>query len=208
MAEIMAADFNCNRKGHKTSGVYTHEYGHILFTNRTKTEPYDVLFNYIRNARKKIEIFSPYVSNPLLDVLRTQVSSDVSIRFYSPEYNNKGIFKKLLLHQAKQGWFDLYLYQAGMSHLKAILIDEEILITGSSNYDFVSYFFEEEVIVTTRQIERIVEFQALVGDHYRQNSRQHHPSQINNLSPRFSSRFSAIVLNSAYNILRKMSESR
>jgi cardiolipin synthase len=202
MAGIMSADFNSNRVGQKTSGVYEHQHGHILFTNRTQSEPYQVLFDYLRRARNQIDIFSPYVSSPLLEILKKEVNSDVNIRFYTPKSNNKGIFKKMLHHHARERWFDLQIYQDGMSHLKAILIDESILITGSSNYDFVSYFFEEEVMVTTRQDEIITEFRTLVGDHYQEHSVPYDSSETDQISNRIENRLSAFVLNSAYNILK------
>jgi cardiolipin synthase len=37
-----------------------------------------------------------------------------------------------------------------MSHMKAMLIDEELLIAGSSNFDFMSYHILEESVVMTR----------------------------------------------------------
>jgi len=206
MAEILSADFNLNRAGQKTSGVYEHDHGHILITNRTQPEPYKALFNYIRSAQKSIDIFSPYVSNPLLGTLKNEINSDVSIRFFTPQQNNKGIFKKLMLHEAQKQWFELYLYNKGMSHLKAILIDSTTLIVGSTNYDFVSYFFEEEVIVVTHQKELISGFKEHVGDHYIVNSSRYQPGQNTDLINRFSDRLSAIVLNSAYHILNTFSK--
>lgn len=205
IAEILSADFNSNRRGQKTSGVYEHDHGHILITNRTQPQPYEVLFNYIRGAQKSIEIFSPYVSNPLLSTLKNELNSDVAIRFFTPQQNNKGIFKKLMLHEAQKQWFELHLYDNGMSHLKAILIDHATLIVGSSNYDFVSYFFEEEIIVTTHQKDLISDFREQVGNHYIANSTRYNPTQNAAISGRFSNRLSAFVLNSAYNVLKTFS---
>lgn len=202
MAGIMSADFNRNRIGQKTAGVHEHQHGHILFMNRAQPEPYQVLFDYLSQARNHIDIFSPYVSNPLLEIMKTRVNSDVRIHLFTPRTNNKSIFKKMLHHHAREQWFDLYIYQLGMSHLKAILIDESILITGSSNYDFVSYFFEEEVLVTTHQKEPVEEFRTLVGDHYRGHSTLYNPSGTIKLSERISNQISALTLNSVYNILQ------
>ena len=55
-----------------------------------------------------------------------------------------------------------------MSHMKAILVDDEKLIFGSSNYDLVSYYFEQEVVFMSEDKALIDEFRkkvlADVGD--------------------------------------------
>ncbi|MCC5924946.1 MAG: phosphatidylserine/phosphatidylglycerophosphate/cardiolipin synthase family protein [Bacteroidetes bacterium] len=84
------------------------------------------------------------------------------IRIITPEVNNKSLFRKNLMHECAKGYFELYLYKGGMSHLKAALIDDETLIAGSSNYDFASYFFEEEVMVTIRDTKVINAFQLTI----------------------------------------------
>ena len=45
-----------------------------------------------------------------------------------------------------------------MSHLKALLIDGKKLIAGSSNFDFISYYFEEEVVMITENKEIVQDF--------------------------------------------------
>ncbi len=52
----------------------------------------------------------------------------------------------------------------GMSHLKAMLIDGERLIVGSSNFDFVSWACEEELAAVIRQPGLIADFQARIID--------------------------------------------
>lgn len=169
-ADILSTDFNLNRLGKKTSGVYPYTHGDILLLKRTTPEPYKILFDCFRKARHSIQIYSPYLSDPLLGILKNETNRDIRISIFTPESNNKGVFKKNLMHEARENWFDLYMYQAGMSHLKAVLIDNEILILGSSNYDFASYFFEEEVMITSNDIDLINEFESKIAIPYRKES--------------------------------------
>lgn len=119
----------------------------IYFFNGVKSaDLYDKLFRVIQSAKKTVEVISPYVSNPLLNVLKGASSNGVSVSIISPEKNNKGIFKNILLSELNKGYFKMFEYP-GMSHLKAILIDDETLLFGSSNYDIVSYYWEQEIVL-------------------------------------------------------------
>ena len=72
--------------------------------------------------------------------------------------NNKGLFRKNLEIEARKNNWKLFLYQDGMSHLKAISIDDKKLIFGSSNFDFVSYYAEQEVVLVTEEEQIVKEF--------------------------------------------------
>ena len=131
----------------------------LYFLNGSRSKSlYEDLFSHLSNAKKSIDIISPYVSDPLLSYLENKVKAKVKIRITSPQENNKSIFKKYLNQELRKGYFELLHYQNGMSHLKAILIDEQILIMGSSNFDFVSYHFEQEVVLVSKYKPLIKEF--------------------------------------------------
>jgi cardiolipin synthase len=51
---------------------------------------------------------------------------------------------------------------AEMTHMKAILIDGEKLVLGSSNFDFVSYHTEEEHLAIVEDSALIRDFEARV----------------------------------------------
>lgn len=119
---------------------------------------YDEIFAKLKNAKRSIRLFSPYVSDPLLKYLRENVSADVKLDIVSPAINNKSIFRDILMSELPKGYFNFLEYQNRMSHLKAILIDDQILIAGSSNFDFVSYYFEQEIVLVSENIGLIDEF--------------------------------------------------
>jgi cardiolipin synthase len=57
---------------------------------------------------------------------------------------------------------DLRLFQGGMSHLKAMLIDDQYLIAGSSNFDYFSYRIHQEILAVITNPELINEFRQRV----------------------------------------------
>ncbi|MEP2024033.1 MAG: phosphatidylserine/phosphatidylglycerophosphate/cardiolipin synthase family protein [Reichenbachiella sp.] len=121
-------------------------------------EIYKDVFRNIDEAQESIQIFSPYVSDPLLTYTRNHKGKNVKLDIVSPGINNKNIFKAILTNELMKGYFNFYEYQGRMSHLKAILIDGKKLICGSSNFDFISYYFEEEVVMITENQEIVQGF--------------------------------------------------
>ncbi|MEO9966832.1 MAG: phosphatidylserine/phosphatidylglycerophosphate/cardiolipin synthase family protein [Reichenbachiella sp.] len=119
---------------------------------------YKDIFRNIDEAKESIRIFSPYVSDPLLTYTRTHKAESVRLDIISPGINNKNVFKAILSNELMKGYFNFYEYQGRMSHLKAILIDDKKLICGSSNFDFISYYFEEEVVMITENQEIVQDF--------------------------------------------------
>ena len=134
----------------------------LYFFNGVKSKDlYDRLFDTIKSAKKSVEIISPYVSNPLLSIVEKAAKNGVEVSIISPEKNNKSIFKGILLSELKKGYFKMFEYP-GMSHLKAILVDGERLLFGSSNYDIVSYYWEQEVVLVSKNEELVEMFKKQV----------------------------------------------
>ncbi len=151
----------------------------LYFMNGSRSKPeYEDIFGMIEKAKKTIDIFSPYVSDPLLSRIKNRKNKDVKVRIISSEKNNKSVFKKHLGNELRKGYFQLWHYLKGMSHLKAILIDQEILIMGSSNFDIVSYYFEQEVILVSRNLDLIAEFNSKVYSKDLEESIQVDPNDI------------------------------
>jgi len=150
VGKSISRDFNKTWKGQNQSLSEEFQDSTIYFFNGVKSaDLYDDLFGVIKSAKKTVEVISPYVSNPLLNVLEGASNNGVHVSIISPEKNNKGIFKNILLSELDKGYFKMFEYP-GMSHLKAILIDDETLLFGSSNYDIVSYYWEQEIVLESR----------------------------------------------------------
>lgn len=151
LGRALAEDFLHTWKGVNQSAVLDFGQARLFLLNGAKSrQEYQQLFALISSAKKELTIISPYVSDPLLSLLKTNIPHDVELKIISPADNNKSIFKHYLYKEMGNGYFRLFQYQKQMSHLKAILIDDEVLILGSSNYDFASYYFEQEVVVAIK----------------------------------------------------------
>lgn len=150
IGEKLVEDFESTWNGQNQSKSHHLELGDLFFFNGVKSrELYDQLFAHITQAKKEVSIISPYISEPLLKILRETASKGVKITIISPRENNKSLFKDIILAEWRKGYFNLKEYP-GMSHMKAILIDDEKLIFGSSNYDLISYYFEQEVVFLSK----------------------------------------------------------
>ncbi len=162
VAKYLSDDFQSTWLGKNQSRVFDFSDSSLWLFNGVKSKRiYHDFFETIASAKKSIQVISPYVSDPLLSVLKKASEKGVDVSIVSPTNNNKSLFKKLLLSEHSKGYFKLYHYPA-MFHLKAILIDENQLVFGSSNYDLVSFYFEQEVVITTRNVELVSAFRDIV----------------------------------------------
>ncbi|WP_436517811.1 phospholipase D-like domain-containing protein [Ekhidna sp. To15] len=167
----LVSDFNSTWKGlNQSRFIQTDEGSLYLFNGVKSNRLYEDLFQHIQGAKKTVQIISPYISEPLLGVLRLVAANGVEITVVSPQENNKSIFKNIILSEQKKGYFKLKEYP-GMSHMKAILIDDDKLIFGSSNYDLVSYYFEQEVVFVSEDPNLIEDFMTKVMTEVREVSK-------------------------------------
>jgi cardiolipin synthase len=107
------------------------------------------IIDLIAAARHRIQVVSPYLTFPFIAPLADAVTRGVTVELFTPRDNNKRVVRDYLLDAARRAGIHLVL-GAGMAHLKAMLIDARLLIVGSSNFDFVSYHCEEELIAVSR----------------------------------------------------------
>ena len=108
-------------------------------------------------------MLSPYLTFPFCEVLGRASARGVEVRLFTPQANNKGIVRDYLLWAAARFGFSVRLY-AGMSHLKAMLIDDSTLVLGSSNFDFVSYHSQAELVAIATDPGLVAQFRHSVLD--------------------------------------------
>lgn len=97
---------------------------------------------------KNVEVFSPYISYPMLDSVAKVVEHTVWV----PEHNNKALVKltSRLPRYRKLNIQTIPGSPEEMLHAKVMILDDEIVIYGSSNFDLISYLFEQELVIVTR----------------------------------------------------------
>ncbi len=162
LVEALAQDIRLSVAGvNQTSEQTVGDARLYLLDGHNSREAYEGLFNEITAARRSVTVISPYLSNPLLSRLRG-LSSRLRVRIISPARNNKPIMRRALTQAATGADMEVLLYQPQMSHLKAVVIDDEKLMLGSCNFDFVGYELQQEVVISTTNSALVREFRERV----------------------------------------------
>ena len=129
----------------------------ISLNGKSNREGMRPILDAMAAAERSIDVVSAYLSTPFTDHLAAARSRGVRVRVLTPARNNKGNLARHILETAHRHGFEVF-RAPGMSHLKAMLIDEELLVVGSSNFDFMSYHILEELVVMTRDPRMITAF--------------------------------------------------
>ena len=193
-------DFRLTIQKKNQSAIQHLTTGRIYFLNGSNSGvEYELLFDEILKAKKSISILSPYVSDPLLSRLK-KLNPQVTVNIFTPRQNNKSLMKNGLYDAIRHTNFNLYEYR-GMSHLKAILVDDSKLLFGSSNFDIVSYYLEQEVVMVSEDEHLVTSFrdQILVPDRS-----QSELIDLSSLKRNVTSRIVLILLKKIIAILAKL----
>lgn len=98
----------------------------------------------IANARKSIYIQTPYFLPPesLLKALEAASLSGVDVRIMIPRKSDSRLLNYATFSYVTQcllAGIKIYLYNPGMLHAKAMIIDNDFVTAGSTNFDFRSF---------------------------------------------------------------------
>ncbi|HWA61486.1 MAG TPA: phosphatidylserine/phosphatidylglycerophosphate/cardiolipin synthase family protein [Caulobacteraceae bacterium] len=161
-ADACADDFDATWAGrpvasHREMGDLTL----ISMDGRQNLRSFEAVMALVEGAQRRITVISPYLTFPMTDALRAAAGRGVAVELITPRDNNKAMVRDYLLAEAADAGFQVRLLP-GMSHLKGLVIDDEALIVGSSNFDFVSLGAEEEIVVVARNPDLVAEFRRLV----------------------------------------------
>ena len=135
-----------------------------LFDGFNNESSFSVIFDLIDEAQESICIQSAYISFPFYEKLRMAIGRGVKVTLIAPEKNNRSIIGHYTLYEAERSGIDLRLYTPGMTHVKYMMIDNRVLIFGSTNFDYVSYKIEQELITVITDQEFINDFKMQVID--------------------------------------------
>lgn len=135
----------------------------LSLNGRRNAEGMQPVLDAVASARRSIRVQSAYLSHPFTRHLRHAAERGVRVQILTPAHNNKGNLARHILHAASRWGFEV-IRHPGMSHLKAMLIDEDLLIAGSSNFDFMSFHVLEELLVLTRDPSTVEAYRTRVWD--------------------------------------------
>jgi cardiolipin synthase len=163
LAALMSRDFRSTYEGRARSFDETVGPLRIISMNgRSNRDLFRPVADAIRGARSVIRITSPYLSYPFTIYLGQAILRGVRVQILTPDRNNKSNLARHILEHGARNGLEVLRYHGGMSHMKAMLIDDELLVTGSSNFDFMSYHILEEHVVMSRDPELIGQFRSRV----------------------------------------------
>lgn len=136
----------------------------LSMNGRANSEVFAPVVDAIRQAKTSIDVVSAYVSTPFTEAFGAAASRGVRVRVLTPSENNKPNLARHVSHAAIRHGLELLRYDGGMSHMKAMVIDGELLIAGSTNFDFMSYHILEEHVLMTRDPGLVTAFVREVWD--------------------------------------------
>lgn len=106
----------------------------------------------LHGATRSVDIFTPYlvITDSLVEQLRTTARSGIQVRFVTPH-----IPDKWYVHMVTRSYYrplmeagvEIYEYTPGFIHSKSILIDDDVAMVGTINFDFRSFFLHQECAV-------------------------------------------------------------
>ena len=129
---------------------------------RNNRDAFQRVIDLIDGAERAIFVESPYITFPFYERLRSATRRGVKVTMITPEQNNWRLFADYARLESARSEIDLRLFKGGMSHLKSMLIDDQYLIVGSSNFDYLSYRIHEELIAVITEPAAIADFRELV----------------------------------------------
>lgn len=164
IAEHLADEFNAGWAGVPRAESVEFK-GAVIhtFDGRSNPRGMHALHDLVAGARTSIHAISPYLTFPFLGALREARRRGVPVTLLTPEPNNKPVVRDYLLWDARRAGFDVRL-QPAMTHLKALLVDEETLVVGSSNFDVMSHYCQEEIVAAITDRALVADFHARVLD--------------------------------------------
>jgi cardiolipin synthase A/B len=172
IAEVLYADFQSTWAGgkpevsHCSEGIELHILG-----GASNHELFGRILAMIEGARDQIYIESPYITFPFIDSVANAARQGCSVTLITPGQNNYPIIRDYLLWVSSRSNIDVRLYHR-MTHLKAMLIDGRYLILGSSNYDYLSYQFHQEIVAIITDLGLISEYTTRVFQEDIRNSQR------------------------------------
>ncbi|MFN2577870.1 MAG: phosphatidylserine/phosphatidylglycerophosphate/cardiolipin synthase family protein [Pyrinomonadaceae bacterium] len=148
-------------KDRMASGVFP-GVGLITLDGRANRNAFQRVIDLIDRAEESIFVESPYITFPFYEPLREASRRGVDCKVVTPEANNWSYFSNYARLESARSPIDLRLYQGAMTHLKGMLIDNQYLVAGSSNFDYLSYRLYQEILAIFTDASVIADFRSRV----------------------------------------------
>lgn len=117
----------------------------------------------ISGAKKRIFIQTPYFlpSEGLLTALQCAALSGVDVRLMLPRKSDSAVLTHAsgsYVEESLLAGIKIYFYEAGMLHGKLLLVDDDFVTLGSTNFDYRSFEhnFEENIVMYSRDVNNAI----------------------------------------------------
>ena len=158
ITEALCGDFYLSWAGIKSyTRKSVNEFELFCLNGSTNYECFDKILDLIDGARQQIYVESPYITFPFLDHLKAAAQRGCAVTLITPGPNNHQALREYILSVTANSGLEVRLYNR-MSHLKAMMIDQRHLILGSSNFDYLSYQFHQEIVAILTNPKLVSEF--------------------------------------------------
>ena len=112
---------------------------------------YEATLQAIYKAKKRIFITTPYFApeSSILDALLVAKHRGVDVRIITPKSSDHlfvDIAKDAFLRELHEEGVQILYYSLKMLHAKAVVVDDELAILGSANFDSRSFFYNFEIV--------------------------------------------------------------
>ena len=159
VAALLHADFDATWQGNPVhSRGRFHGIEMFNMTGQGNEAQCEPLLDMIRSARKSIVVVSPYVTFPFTNAMVEAADQGAHVTVLTPATNNRKSLRRYILWLARAHEFNVRHYLGRMSHLKAMLLDGEKLVVGSTNFDWPTYHVLGETVAVITDGEVIRDF--------------------------------------------------
>lgn len=118
-----------------------------------------IFLKAIANAKRLVYIQTPYFlpTESLLKALQSAALANVDVRIMIPSRSDSMILRMAsfsYIQECLQAGVKIYLYEAGMLHCKTVIVDDEFVTVGSTNFDFRSFEhnFESNMFIYSTEV--------------------------------------------------------
>jgi cardiolipin synthase len=122
----------------------------LLLDGVSNRRLYEPILELVRGARRSVYVQSAYLMFPFYGHLAAAAGRGVQVTIVAPRHNNKPKMTGYTQWAAARAGASVRLYDGRMSHIKAMLVDDEALVVGSSNFDYQSVHTNQEVLAIVR----------------------------------------------------------
>lgn len=116
----------------------------------------------INSARHSLVLECPYITEPYLALLGEARQRGVGVTIVTSENINRACMKQSIMAACRRYDLQLRLLPGPMTHVKALLADEETLVLGSANFDFLSATLQPEILAVVTDPALVAAFQKRV----------------------------------------------